>query len=226
MSRRARAPRPGIEAGEEAAEALSVFMVDFGLRAFQKSFLRDEDEVDRQPFGQGRPAEALPKKPFRPVPRGRGPEASAGRQAEPSVSGRARSSQELKEPGLDPQAARENAPEVGRRTQTRRTGQALGPPHTHATAILSGAKPLPPLLAAALQHETAALGTHADQEAMSPLPFSVVRLVGPLHRGLVPSGCLRRVTGRSCPKVRVYGAHPVLSNRAFLLSYIRFCPHV
>ncbi len=172
---------PGAAAGEELAEAVSVLTVDLALRSSHDLGLRDEHEVEAAASPSRAPPEALAQQALGPVARSTAPP-SRRLTARPSRScsaplsaAEATSTKSAPSTRFPPRRTRRNS--APRRSRWR--GREAPPGGT--AARLQAAEALAPLLAAPLQHEAAALGPHAHQEAVRPLPLPVVRLERPLH---------------------------------------------
>jgi hypothetical protein len=122
--------------------------------------------------------EGLPQEALGPIA-GHGPSDLARRgQADPAEGLAVHAGYENEERAVEPDSLAERLPEIGTPDEPLGRAQPRAGWRGHPW---SGPDPLAPLLAPPLQYEAAALGAHAHEETVGPLPLPVVGLEGPFH---------------------------------------------
>ena len=172
-----RAPSP--TAPGEASEAFPELTIHLGLCATRKIRPDHDDEVEARAARGLLAAEALSQEATCPIPHHGASELSTRRDPETVLRPPVRQGDHHEQPALETPAPLEGAVEVPAHAQTPLALEPL----THDPARLpnSGRQSLPTFLPPPLQHQTAALGPHPNQEPVGPLPLPVAGLKRPLH---------------------------------------------
>lgn len=161
---------------QQASESRAVLSLDLRQLQFCDFLLGHEHQVQTAQRLAFVSTESLAEQPLRAVALGRPADTPSCRQPQTADTYPVLGRQKREESSVEPETLAEDPSEIGSAANPLcqcKAGVRQGPPLRR--------NPPAPLLATPLQYEPAALGPHPDQEAVCPLPLSVIWLKRPLH---------------------------------------------